>query len=180
MYLPLESAIDRTFLRAGMRWPLPFIIFHGCVYWNPECCRSTSDADPHHFGNLDPHPDPDPHPHQIKIRIRICINFPMTSQNVLSTFSRVSAFIWKIESGSGLKVESGSASGSASNKNRNPYSHPDPHQGCKSNPDPHQCDADPQHCVTHGRATNLAIHSAEPPNSLLSHSSLCSATHPYT
>jgi|LakMenEpi03Aug12_release.lakeMendotaPanAssembly.Ray.scaffolds.fasta_scaffold501628_2 hypothetical protein len=27
------------------------------------------DADPHHFGNLDPHPDPDPH--QIKIRIRI-------------------------------------------------------------------------------------------------------------
>ncbi len=43
--------------------------------------------DPHHFGNLVPHPDPDPHqirnqdpdPHQIKkkrirIRIRICIN----------------------------------------------------------------------------------------------------------
>ncbi len=27
--------------------------------------------DPHHFGNLDPHPDP--HPHQIKIRIRIKI-----------------------------------------------------------------------------------------------------------
>ncbi len=25
--------------------------------------------DPHHFGNLDPHPDP--HSHQIKIRIRI-------------------------------------------------------------------------------------------------------------
>jgi hypothetical protein len=25
--------------------------------------------DPHHFGNLDPHPDL--HPHQIKIRIRI-------------------------------------------------------------------------------------------------------------
>jgi hypothetical protein len=25
--------------------------------------------DPHHFGNLDPHPDPNPH--QIKIRIRI-------------------------------------------------------------------------------------------------------------
>jgi hypothetical protein len=26
------------------------------------------DPDPHHFGNLDPHPDP--HPHQIKIRIK--------------------------------------------------------------------------------------------------------------
>jgi hypothetical protein len=28
---------------------------------------SDVDPDPHHFGNLDPHPDP----HQIKIRIRI-------------------------------------------------------------------------------------------------------------
>jgi hypothetical protein len=26
-------------------------------------------VDPHHFGNLDPHPDP--HPHQMKIRSRI-------------------------------------------------------------------------------------------------------------
>jgi hypothetical protein len=31
------------------------------------------DPDPHHFGNLDPHPDPDAHPHQIKIRILIRI-----------------------------------------------------------------------------------------------------------
>jgi hypothetical protein len=43
------------------------------------------DPDPHHFGNLDPHPNPDPHhfgnldphpdphPHQIKIRIWIRI-----------------------------------------------------------------------------------------------------------
>jgi hypothetical protein len=30
---------------------------------------SVVDPDPHHFGNLDPHPDP--HPHQIKTRIRI-------------------------------------------------------------------------------------------------------------
>jgi hypothetical protein len=36
------------------------------------------DHDPHHFGNLDPHPDP--HQHQIKIRIRI--NLQMTSQTV--------------------------------------------------------------------------------------------------
>jgi hypothetical protein len=49
---------------------------------------SVVDPDPHHFGNLDPHP------HQIKIRIRIHIkvtswirnririNLQMTSQNV--------------------------------------------------------------------------------------------------
>jgi hypothetical protein len=46
------------------------------------CCGSGSmiHIDPHHFGNLDPHP------HQIKIhirnRIRIRINLEMTSQNV--------------------------------------------------------------------------------------------------
>jgi hypothetical protein len=54
--------------------------------------------DPHHFGNLDPHPDPHPHQKKIMIRIRIririkviswirnriliCINLQMTSQNV--------------------------------------------------------------------------------------------------
>ncbi len=57
--------------------------------------RIGSVVDPHHFGNLDPHPDP--HPHQIKIRFRIRIkviswirnwirisnNLQMTSQNVL-------------------------------------------------------------------------------------------------
>jgi hypothetical protein len=32
---------------------------------------SVVDPDPHHFGNLDPHPDP--HPHKIRIRIRINI-----------------------------------------------------------------------------------------------------------
>jgi hypothetical protein len=35
----------------------------------PNC--SVVDPDPHHFGNLYPHPDPQPH--QIKIRIRIII-----------------------------------------------------------------------------------------------------------
>jgi hypothetical protein len=39
---------------------------------------SVVDPDPHHLGNLDPHPDP--HQHQIKIRIRI--NLHMTNQNL--------------------------------------------------------------------------------------------------
>ncbi len=42
--------------------------------WNYKCCfeqGSVVDPDPHHFGNLDPHPDP--HTHQIKFRIRIRI-----------------------------------------------------------------------------------------------------------
>ncbi len=71
----------------------------------------ASVVDPHHFGNLNPHPD------QIKIRIhikviswiRIRINLQMTSQNVwnksifyyFSTFLRVGAFIWQQGSGSG-------------------------------------------------------------------------------
>jgi hypothetical protein len=36
---------------------------------------SVVDPDPHHFGNLDPHPDP----HQIKIRIRIRIRIKVIS-----------------------------------------------------------------------------------------------------
>ncbi len=118
------------------------------------------DPDPHHFGNLDQHPDP--HPHQIKIRIRIRIKVISWNRNPgtasicrweaktygiwasLSTFSRVYAFIWKLESGfgSGSEYRWKVGSASASNKNQNPD--PDPHKSDKSNPDPHQVDADPQ------------------------------------
>ncbi len=37
---------------------------------NKKKTVGTSVVDPHHFGNLDPHPDP----HQIKIQIRIRIH----------------------------------------------------------------------------------------------------------
>jgi hypothetical protein len=109
---------------------------------------------PHHFGNLDPHPGP--HPHQIKIwiRIKICKLDPepdpdphqfadvkpkcMEYEPILALFKGFSLF---------LKLGS----------DADP--HPDPHQikiriwiririrviTDKSNPDPHQRDAYSQH-----------------------------------
>jgi hypothetical protein len=74
--------------------------------------------DPHHFGNLDPHPDL--HPHQIKFRIRILIR------------------IKKID-----KLDTEPEPDQHQIKNQKPDPHP--HQGDKSNPDPHQSDADSEH-----------------------------------
>jgi hypothetical protein len=96
--------------------------------------------DPHHFGNLDPHPDP--HPHQIKIRIRIKIfkldpelhQFAdvkrkcMEYEPILALFQEFEHFfkarIWmririRVKVGSG----SSSASGSASNKKSESLQH---------------------------------------------------------
>jgi hypothetical protein len=92
MYLP--KIVQKIRFFCGLQGDVPQMIFEGCLYSNPECCRITGVVDPHHFGNLDPHPDP--HPHQIKIRIRIRIkeiswirnriqiriNLQMKSQNV--------------------------------------------------------------------------------------------------
>jgi hypothetical protein len=47
------------------------------------------DPDPHHFGNLNPHPDTHPHQKETRIRIEVIswirkwirINLQMTSQN---------------------------------------------------------------------------------------------------
>ncbi len=41
--------------------------------WQAGCSVVDPDLDPHHFGNLDPHPET--HPHQLKIQIRIRIKY---------------------------------------------------------------------------------------------------------
>ncbi len=73
--------------------------------------------DPHHFGNLDPHPDSDPHKIKFRIRIRIKVISWIRNRSgsasiwrwqakmygiwaYSSIFSRVWAFIWKLGSGS--------------------------------------------------------------------------------
>ncbi len=73
-----------------------------------------------------------------KNRIRIRINLQMTSRNVrilayFSTFSRVWAFIWKLD----LDLDPHQGDKSNLDPHQDDKSNPDPHHGDKSNPDPH-------------------------------------------
>jgi hypothetical protein len=86
------------------------------VFWIP--IRIRIHKDPHHFGNLDPHPDP----HQIKIQIRIK-NFKPDPEPDPDRFSDVRPKCMEYEPILALFqgvehcfLKLGSGSGSASNK----------------------------------------------------------------
>jgi hypothetical protein len=114
---------------------------------------------PHHFGNLDPHPDPHPHqsdkldaepdPHQFANYKPKCLVMSLFEPPFKRLRLYLEARIW-IQIHIGIRVKSRIWIRIRIKKNPNPHHpdlHPDPPQGDKSTPDPHQRDADPQYWV---------------------------------